>query len=486
MSSLQLSQQEAAKHLLLRRHARESVLGYARAIDVPGAPVSEDADEFTPAETPLAAHHELILQALEDAAATPHGRTMIFAPPGSAKSSYASVVFPSRFLGSTPGGKLILASYGDDLARKMGRRTRSIVKQPRYRAIWGAELAGDSQAVQSFGLTNGAEYMACGILSGVTGNRAHGLIIDDPVKGREQANSSTIRQKTWDAYNDDLKTRLVPGGWIVLIQTRWHEDDLAGRILPEGWNGESGRIKCRDGMTWNVICLQARCETDSDPLGRKRGEYLWPEWFDREHWAQFEGMPITWPSLYQQVPAPAAGGIFKPGQIQVVDAVPSGSIKWVRGWDLASVADGGDWTAGAKLGRLGDGRFLIADIERGQYGPDERDASICNTAARDGKPVKVSLPQDPGQAGKSQILYLTRKLTGYRVHTSPESGDKVTRAELFASQVNVGNVLMLRGAWNDKLIDEMRMFPNGTHDDQIDALSRAHAELIARPRTFFG
>lgn len=148
----------------------------------------------------------------------------------------------------------------------MGRRTRSIIKQSRYRNIWGAALVSDSNAAQEFALSNGSEYMACGILSGITGNRAHGIIIDDPIKGREQANSETIRNKTWDAYEDDLKTRLIPGGWIVLITTRWHEDDLAGRILPDDWKGESGLIRCKDGNDWEVLCIQARCEVDSERL----------------------------------------------------------------------------------------------------------------------------------------------------------------------------------------------------------------------------
>ena len=126
-----------------------------------------------------------------------------------------------------------------------------------------------------------------------------------------------------------------------------------------------------------------------------------------------------------------------------------------------------------------DGQFIIADIRRLREGPDQRDAAILNTAAADGRGVHISLPQDPGQAGKTQILYLTRALAGYPVTSSPESGDKVTRAELPAAQVNVGNVLMLRGAWNNSFIDELRVFPNGTFDDQVDAFSRAFAELIA-------
>jgi hypothetical protein len=185
------------------------------------------------------------------------------------------------------------------------------------------------------------------MLSGLTGNRAHGIVLDDPVRGREQADSEVVRDKVFDAYEDDLKTRLVPGGWIVLIQTRWHEDDLAGRILPEAWQGESGSIACRDGNTWDVLCLQARCETDTDPLGRAKGEYLWPEWFDRKHWSQYESNPRTWASLYQQMPVPPEGDLFKPERLVVVDILPTTYIDWVRGWDLASIEGDGDWTAGA-------------------------------------------------------------------------------------------------------------------------------------------
>jgi len=484
------SQREAARELLIRRRARTNLLDYANAIDIPGKPVGDgddpDTEFFQPVETTLADHHRLLLRKLQELSEKRHGRLMVFMPPGSAKSSYASVVFPSAYLGAKPNRRLILSSYGSGLARKMGRRTRSIINQPRYGGIFGCGLTKESRAAEEFALTNGSEYMSGGILSGITGNRAHGLIIDDPIKGREDAQSETIREKTWDAYENDLKTRLIPGGWICLIQTRWHEDDLAGRILPIDWNGQSGTIRCRDGMDWEVICLQARCEVDNDPLGRARGDYLWPEWFDRQHWAQFETNASTWASLFQQRPAPADGELFKPDQIEVIDALPAGSINWVRGWDLASVENGGDWTVGLKLGKTAEGKFIVADVTRFQRGPDKRDAAIINTTKSDGVLTKQSFPQDPGQAGKTQILYLTRALSGYKVTSSPETGDKITRAEPAAAQVNVGNVAVLRGDWNKKFTDELRIFPNGTHDDQVDAFSRAFAELIARPRSFFG
>lgn len=323
MNNLPPSPQEAARELLIRRKARASVLDYANAIEIPGKPAGEDPDTefFEPIESTMAQHHRLILETMERVSKTPHGRAMFFMPPGSAKSTYASVVFPSRYLGAEKNRKVILASYGDDLARKMGRRTRSIIRQKRFKGIYDCTLSSESSAAQEFSLTNGSEYISSGILGGITGNRAHGIIIDDPVKGREQADSPTIRDKTWDAYNDDVKTRLLPGGWIVLIQTRWHEDDLAGRILPEDWKGESGPILCRDGNVWEVVCLQARCEVQNDPLGRKIGEYLWPEWFTEKHWAQFQSNVRTWTSLYQQLPRPIEGTLFQLENM-LVDGLP--------------------------------------------------------------------------------------------------------------------------------------------------------------------
>jgi predicted phage terminase large subunit-like protein len=482
--------QEAAKELLTRRRARESILHYVNAIDVPGKPVGDDPDSefFQPIETTVADHHRLLLKKLEEVANTRHGRMMVFMPPGSAKSTYASVVFPSRYLGAQPNRKVILASYGDDLARKMGRRTRSIIRQRRFKGIFDCELTADSQAAQEFSLTNGSEYMACGILSGITGNRAHGIIIDDPIKGREQADSETIRQKTWDAYEDDLKTRLIPGGWIVIIQTRWHEDDLSGRILPDSWNGESGKILCRDGNEWEVICLQAECEVDDDPLGRKRGEYLWPQWFDEKHWDQFKSNVRTWSSLYQQRPAPPEGALFKPALIRIIDVLPR-DMQMVRGWDLAATEETSnkkpDWTAGGLLARDALGRFYICDVARFRGGPLEVETTIKSTAALDGPETHISVPQDPGQAGKVQAFHMVQMLAGYNVEATPETGSKITRASPFAAQVEGGNVFMLRGPWNKALTDELRMFPNGTFDDQVDALSRAFHRLISAPRWAF-
>lgn len=300
----------AAATLLRRRRARSDILAFADSIEIPGAPVDEYKDILSPIESRFVAHHRLILQKVDECAHKPHGRLMLLLPPGSSKSTYASVVYPPFYMGKHPGARVLLCSYSDDLASTMGRRALSILRQPEYFNIFGDTADKNLSSSSKFGSTNGSEYLAAGIMGGITGNRAGLLICDDVIRGREQADSPLVRDKVYDSYVDNAKTRLLPGGSVVIINTRWDEDDLSGRILPENWSGESGTIRCRDGFDWEVLCIQARCESASDPLGREIGEYLWPEWFDPKHWEQFESNPRTWESLFQQRPRPLDGVLF--------------------------------------------------------------------------------------------------------------------------------------------------------------------------------
>jgi predicted phage terminase large subunit-like protein len=180
------------------------------------------------------------------------------------------------------------------------------------------------------------------------------------------------------------------------------------------------------------------------------------------------------------------GGVFISAMINIVDAVPVG-VTWVRGWDFAGTeidpkapeSREPDWTRGVKLGRTGEGRYVIADMVSLRDKPHMVEQLLTTTAKNDGWSVEQSIPQDPGQAGKMQVQYWVGKMAGCRVHSSPETGDKVTRAEPFASQVNVGNVDMLRAPWNDEVLKELESFPNGTFKDITDALSRAFGRLLA-------
>ena len=327
---MELDPQAAAAELLRRQRARDSLCEFSQAIDIPGVPINEPEDQedpvtgklltaierhptlFKPIESRVALHHLIMMQRIEACIRKPRGRLMIFAPPGSAKSSYASVLAPSWAMGRRPNTQIILASYATTIAAKQSRKVRSICKDPRYQCIWKEKplLLDDQRAVDDWSLTNGSSLMAAGLLAGITGNRADGLIIDDPVANREQADSATIREKIYNEYIDTAMTRAKPSMWCIMIMTRWHEEDLCGSILPVDYAGESGLIECRDGQTWDVLSIPAEAERADDPLGRAPGEFLWPEWCPPEHWRTWRDNPRaarTWAALYQQRPAPFTG-----------------------------------------------------------------------------------------------------------------------------------------------------------------------------------
>jgi predicted phage terminase large subunit-like protein len=211
-------------------------------------------------------------------------RLMIFAPPGTAKSTYISKRLVSFAAGYRPGIKIIGASHTATLQEKHGRESRNILELPEYQRIFPkAVLAADLKARADWATVQGSEFYGVGFDGAVTGRRADLIVVDDPFKGRNEADSETIREKTWTTFKSDLRSRLRRNGAIILMHQRWHYDDVAGRILPESWDGSSGWFRSRTGEKWFVANLQQICEHPAtDLLRRKHGELLWPEWFDAE------------------------------------------------------------------------------------------------------------------------------------------------------------------------------------------------------------
>ena len=414
-----------------------------------------------------ARHHRLVIEELEGLAAGRWDRLMVLMPPGSAKSTYASLLFPTWFMSREPRSSIIAASHTGGLARAFGRGVRGLISE--HGARLGVRLDPSSRAAGRFGLVEGGSYFATGVRGPVTGRRADLLIIDDPVKSQREADSAAQRDHLWEWFRSELVTRLKPGGRMVLVMTRWHPDDLGGRLLASS-----------DG--WRVLRLPALAE-EEDPMGRAPGEALWPAWEGR---AALERKRLlvgerTFSALFQQSPRSPGGRLFQVKRVTVVDEAVGGAS--VRAWDLAASADGGDWTVGVRLCRAPgeDGVFQVTDVVRLQGGPEQVEAAIKRAAAADGRDVTIALPQDPGQAGRAQVAYLTRALAGYRVMSSPESGAKATRAAPVASQVNAGNLSVLRGVWNRAFLEELQDFPGGAKDDQVDALSRAFTVLTDTP-----
>jgi hypothetical protein len=260
----------AAEILRQRLAVRSSMVEWARLCGYQPAP-----------------HHSFIIQRLEKVAAGELRRLLIAAPPGSAKSTYASVLFPAWYLCRHPDHQIICASHTAELSEKHARRARNLIME--HGTTLGVELADDSQSAGRWSLKSGGSVFAVGAGGAVVGQRADAVLIDDPLRGREEAHSDTAREKLYEWYISDLLTRLRPGGKICLISTRWHEDDLFGRLA------QSGR--------YEIINLPAVAEDGDDSLGRNPGDYLWDSDPDYPYGeflrAQREAqLPSNWSALF--------------------------------------------------------------------------------------------------------------------------------------------------------------------------------------------
>ncbi|MBU6448037.1 MAG: phage terminase large subunit [Rhodospirillales bacterium] len=409
-----------------------------------------------------APHHELLIRHLQDLAEGKCDRLMVQMPPGSAKSTYGSMLFPAWFMARSKGAQVIAAAHTASLAHYFGGRVRSVLAK--HGDFLGVEIAKAAKASSKFSLAGGEEYFSAGVRGPITGRRADLIVIDDPVKNWAEAESQAQRDMLFDWYRAELTARLKPGGRIVLIMTRWHEDDLAGRLLAT----EGG---------WRCLRLPALAEA-GDELGRGVGEALWPalQSVDDLERRRRDVGERAFAAMYQQAPKARESGLFRVGAVARLAAAPDVKMS-VRAWDLAASQPGPgrrpDYTVGLKLGMTEDERLVVLDVRRLQGSPAQVEAALKDTARLDGMGTMISLPQDPGQAGAAQIAMLTRGLVGFRVASSPERDAKLVRAMPAATQVDAGNFAIVGAGWNDAFLAEMREFPHGTHDDQIDALSRA-------------
>jgi predicted phage terminase large subunit-like protein len=398
---------------------------------------------------------------------------MVLMPPGSAKSTYTSVLFPVWWFTQHPSSSIICASHSTQLSEYFSRRVRALITQ-KQRSL-GFTIRDGQKTKSEWSTTRGGDYLSVGVQSAIAGRRADLVVIDDPFKSKADADSLRIRDHVWDWYRSDIITRLRPNGRVVLIMTRWHPDDLGGRLLEHA------------PEEWKIVRLPALAEAN-DPLGREPGSALWPEWENEEALTRKRSIigERAWMALFQQTPLVATGRLFAVQNIVVIDT-STGAENGVRAWDLAatekSAQNDPDWTVGVKLSRDAVGRFLVSDVVRMRGSPHQVEQTILETARRDGRSTTISIPEDPGQAGKSQTAYLVRQLAGYNVQTSRETGSKATRATPFAAQVEAGNVSVLQAAWTRAFLDELDSFPVGAKDDQVDAVVRAFNTLSAQPKS---
>lgn len=415
--------------------------------------------EYTnPAYEP-AGHHKLIADALEAVERGEIDRLMIAMPPRHGKSELASRRFPAWYLGRNPTKQIIAASYNNDLASDFGREVRNIVRSPEYSKLFEAGgLAEDSRAANRWNTTKGGAYVAAGVGTAVTGRGAHILLIDDPIKDREEAESETKRETVWNWYTSTAYTRLMPGGAVIVIQTRWHEDDLSGRLLEAEGSG---------GDQWHKLIL---------PAIDDKGQALWPERYDLKALERIKAAISLkglrdWESLYQQNPTPGEGTFFQRAWFNRHTDPPAHRHIYITS-DFAVSEGKGDFTEHGVWAYGADDVLHQVDWWRGQTTADEWIERLIDLIAK-WKPLCYFGEQ--GVIEKAVRPMLIRRMRERRVNCRmewvPSIADKPTRARSFQARAATGKVSLLKDERGEALLSQLLMFPAGKHDDAVDVCS---------------
>lgn len=486
---------QAASELLRRKRAGTSLFTFGQSIEIPTVlgEARKPDETLCPAELLYAIHHRKIIGAIERTINRPYGRLLIQAPFGSAKSTYASNVTPPYVMGRRKKFKFILTSYASEMAWVQSARAMQIVDSPDYReVIWPTKydvpLALEKKAQAHWSMNNGSELIAAGLRAGITGHRADGWVIDDPVAGQQEADSQSDRKAVYNAYTGDLLSRVKPEAWGILIMTRWHELDLAGMILPDDYKGQSGLIRCKDGLDWEVLNIQAKAEMPDDPVGRELGEYLWPEYLTPKHWQLFENAEgaqaqRVWSSMCQQRPTPQGTGQFTREMFNWYDRdeLPS-RLAYVGAGDYAVTKNGGDFTELGVVGLDADSNMWFVDWWYKQDTPDVWTDKTIDMAVRWKTPMWFN---EGGVIDKSTRPGFMKRMRERRqffdLRSLPSMLDKVAKLQSFQGRAAAGTVWLPKDApWAHRLVEQLCSFPAARYDDAADVcglLGRAIDQL---------
>lgn len=465
-SSAEMTKAQAARELLQRRAIRRSLTEYARY------------KGFNPAR-----HHRHIIAEIESFLESDDEILLLAAPPGSAKSTYLSQLFPPWYLARYPGNSILAATHSVEFAERWGRRCRNDVASDGR--VLGIELAGDSQAAARWALSTGGEYYGVGAGVGISGFRADLGLGDDFFGSREDAFSETVRRKRWDWYLDDFSSRLRPGAKRILMNTRWHDEDVAGRVMEQLAKGQ---------LRGRIVSLAAEAKAN-DPLGREVGQWLWDDQPEYDYPAflrarKRETSPMMWAALYQQDPAPEEGEFFQRGWFHRFTPDEKPKRLSVFGTSDYAVSEGkGDFTVHRVWGIDEHGHIWLLGGWRGQTTSDVWIERLLDL-------VHAHRPfawfGESGVIQKSVEPYLLRRSQERRVYCRwewlPSITDKSARARGFQARAAMKMVHVPEGADGDAFIEELIRFPAGKHDDEVDtaslmgrALDEAHPATKAAP-----
>lgn len=468
----------SAKLQLLKRRrailrARDDLIAFTKLTNpVPDAPDDVDQSLYVDAK-----HHRVIAAALEQVAARKIPRLIITLPPRHGKTTLASHAFPAWVAGKFPNDSMILSTYNEKFSWDFGRKVRDIMQMPQYGQVFPETVLKDNAAaVDRLAIDGGGVLFFTGRGSSITGRGGNILLIDDPLKDRNEADSPAIREKLWTWFTQVLGTRLMTkDGAIVIIMTRWHEDDLVGRLT----DPHNPCYSVEEAKRWKIIDLPA-IAGDKDVLGRKKGEALWPERFDLEYLENVRRTDMRgFQALYQGRPSPEDGAFFKAEYIRTYirmsDLPARDSLRYYAASDHAvSLEQGRDKTCLMVVG--------VDDHDQIWVMPDvfwtraSTDVVVEAMIALMEKYKPQTWWAEKGHISKSIGPFLRKRMLERRVFCAIDEvtpvGDKQQRAQSIHARMAMGKVVMPQfPRWYADAHDQLLKFPQGVHDDFVDTLA---------------
>lgn len=442
-------------------------------------------------------------------------RLMIMCPPRTGKSELASIRFPAWHLGHAPNHEIINVGYNLELPTGFSRKVRGLIQDPVYAGVFpGTALDPQSQSAEAWLTTSGGGFTAAGVGGGITGKGAHLLIIDDPIKNQEEADSALVRDKLWDWYQSTAYTRLAPGGGVLVIQTCWSDDDLAGRLqqaMRKGAEFDQFEI-----VKYPAISEQWEYRDDSNPdvpgpiirsptaldlsLPDNAGLTLLRPIDFCLHEARYSTealkrvranmQPRIWSALYQQNPVPDEGLYFRKEFFRFADQPALDNVRIFTAWDFAiGTKQVNDWTVGTTMALTPDDDLFVLDVHRMKGDALEIVEAMLNVAGRFGADPTVgyTLGVENGQIWLTLKPFLDRRMRERRLFLPIEVmkplTDKMVRARPLQGRMQQGKLWFPKNAtWFPQVEQELLRFPAGVHDDVVDSMAWAtHLALAMEP-----
>jgi predicted phage terminase large subunit-like protein len=417
-------------------------------------------------------HHTLIAQHLEMVEQRKITRLMINLAPRHGKTMLVSEFFGAWYLGKNPEHQVIASTYAKDRAEDTGLKIKQLIEDPVHKMIFPeCILKKDSRSKTKLTSTKGGNYFSVGVGGAITGRGAHLLLLDDLIKSRDEADSVTAKRRLGKWYKGTAYTRLMPGGVIVFISTRWSHDDLAGELLSE------------EGDDWVVLNLPALAEPIKgeklDIIGRKDGEALWPEKYPKKTLEQIKQTIGTreWNAQYQGRPVGEEGGMIKlewlegiNGNRQYANPPESPPAKIIQSWDTAySEKEINDPSCCLTIAEYNGYYYILDRFMKNLDYPGVRKAILDQY--NEWKPSIVLM--ENRASGQSLVQEFKNTTIPIKPITPTSMQSKLIRLNDVSGMIEAGKILTPKVApWLTDFYTNLISFPYGVRDDDVDALSQ--------------